>query len=91
MKLKIVGIQKNEFNATNRQTGEKTEEVIKGFNVFVLQERNGVDGHVGNRIYLSEKKVRENGELALGMVIDAEYNEYGKIEAYDIVTAPKAS
>ena len=80
----IIGIRKSDFST-------KTGEVIKGYNVYVVDNidpRHG-QGQFAEHFYLSERKLAMMNTpdpfVLLGREVRIYYNRYGKVETIDVL------
>lgn len=77
----VIGWQKNEF------TPKGETEPVRGFNIFVTEERSNVEGEAADRLYISEKRARKCGfNPRLGDEIVVSYNRWGKVQSIEVVS-----
>ena len=69
----VIGVGKSEF--TPKDGGDR----IFGLNLYVTEERKGVQGLACERLYINERKL-DNFVPVVGDVIDVFWNRYGKVE-----------
>jgi len=82
--MKIVGLERSSFKP-------KDEDARVSFiRVHAVREKAGVEGMAVQTFNTSDDKMKQFGQLQPGMMVDAEYNEYGKVAEYKILAAAKA-
>lgn len=79
--MKVIGWQKIEF------TPKGETEPVRGFNIFVTEERRNVEGEAADRLFISEQRARECGfNPKLGDEIEVSYNRWGKVQSIEVVS-----
>lgn len=70
--MELVGYRRSAFTA--QDTGER----IVGYNLYLTEEQENVEGVAAERVFLSERKM--NGYVPrLGDQLEIIYNRYGKV------------
>lgn len=80
--MKVVGFRKSSFKGGDG-------EMIHGVNIYVTgpMEGNGGEGEMSDRIYLTEKRLKEIGySPAVGDEIKPEYNRFGKVSGLELLS-----
>jgi len=79
MRVKVIGISKVDFKPKD------SDNSIKGTNLFISQEREGVQGVFAEKQFIREA-VQIPAGLKVGTIIDLSYNRYGKVDSINLVS-----
>lgn len=73
MKVAVFGTKKLDFLSNDGNQ-------VKGRQVFIGFEANGVDGMMTDKIFLSDVRFA-NVDIVVGLDYDIDFNRFGKVEA----------
>lgn len=77
--MKVIGFRKSQFTGGDG-------DLVKGMNIFVTYPSDKGEGEECERLYLTEKRLAENGyKLAIGDEVKPEYNRFGKIVGLELL------
>jgi hypothetical protein len=82
--LTVVGVQETEFKPKD------SNDLIKGYNLWLGEERKGVDGLATDRVFITAEKM--NGlTIEPGDIVEISYNKWGRVQSISIAESAGAS